>query len=173
MERLKYPERLSRQQESFGQRRIKRWLGRLARRAKSDSGDGGGTMSSHTGSPGENPGEPEGAEPSGAPAESKTEEFLALLPEGSELPEGFADEAAKLGLDPTGSKRVRYPYPAIVLGAGASFNPASLGTDWRLSASPDSKAYKEAIENPKNESDESFREGLKTIIDMGLFPYID
>ena len=83
------------------------------------------------------------------------------------LPEGFAAEAAKLGLDPSGPK---YPYPVIRLGPDSPSH-ACYAPDWRLSAPPESEAYKEAIENPKDEFDDSFKKSLETIVDMGLFPY--
>jgi hypothetical protein len=134
----------------------------------------GAILDSRTGNPDREPDKPEqSTEREYLPeADSPTEEFLAVLPEGTELPRGFAAEAKKLGLDPTGSKP-KYPYPAIVLGSGASFDPASLSLDWRLSAPPDSEVYQDAIKNPKDSLDDREREAMKTMIDMGLPPYTD
>ncbi len=170
METVEPESRLSQLGEKLQRLHPAGWMGKLLRWSGGEQGGDGVSGDGHAvDDSGEH--EDESAEPATEQAGSKTEEFLALLPEGSELPEGFADEAAKLGLDLNGSKRA--PYPAQALGSGTSFDPASLSLDWRLSAPPDSEVYKEAIENPKYSLDKSERETMKTIIDMGLPPYTD
>jgi hypothetical protein len=163
----------SHEQELVGSWRIVRWLGSLLR--KEGAINRHATMNSQNGNPDHEPNTPEnGVDPTQPPEpDSPTEEFLAVLPEGTQLPTGFAAEAKKLGVDPAGSKHARYPYPEIPVGSGASADPASLGIDWRLNTAPDSEVYKEAIENPKDSLSEGERETLQTMIDMWLPPYTD
>jgi hypothetical protein len=152
MERLKYPERLSRQQEFFGQRRIKRWLGRLVGLAKSDPKGGRGAVSSHTGNLGEPGG---GAQPTAA-----SPQFGSMARQA--VKNAIIDYNTDAENEP-GSPVGRL-FPSFVASPARSQDPRLASLDWRLLASPDSMDYKRAIVDPNPPSMDSLKSQMALLL---------
>jgi hypothetical protein len=106
-------------------------------------------MSDHDQSPIENP-----------KTGTSTDDLLAVLPHG------VADE---FGLDPNANQPI---FPTTVDVSLADFgktNPVVWASDWRLLAPPDSDAYRDAIDNPKDiNADDDVRQVTENVAKMLL-----
>jgi hypothetical protein len=153
MEHPQHPDRQFEQKEYRGARRILRWLGGL-HRWSGPASDESNAMSSPNGHGNGKSGKPTNGTKAERQSESRTEEFLALLPD---------EVAEEIEKEKTRPKRI-YP-DAQDIGLSPAYPDPVQGTrDWRLLAPQDSDIYKDAVSNPITKTDDDYRSALKTLL---------